>query len=254
VTISTAGGTGTLAGSATTVAAQNGVATFSNLSLLDIGTYALQADDGNLAPAASNNFTVSPAIASQVSLVQQQYTAGAYGMISPYLCVAVEDLFGNSVTDDASSVTASIFSGPPDAQLLGTTTVPVINGYATFDHLTLNRPGDYRFALSDGHLTAALSGTFHVFNIPLNWRWWFGSVSSNAPVTALLAHQPPVTGSAASAPPRAPVPSAAPAFVAAGVASHTGSDAVAPALSTLATDALITSNDPLNQRARGILS
>jgi len=240
VTISTAGGTGTLAGSATTVAAQNGVATFSDLSLLDIGTYSLQAADGDLAPAASNSFTVSPAVASQVSLVQQQYTAPAYGMVCPYLCVAVEDLFGNSVTDDTSSVTASILWGPADAQLLGKSTVPVLNGYATFDNLRPSRPGDYRFALTDGDLTKAVSGTFHVYNIPLNWRWWYGDVPFSAPVLVTSAHPPIVTGSAASASPKAAAP-----FVAAGIPSQVGSDAVAPTLSTHATDALATSNDLL---------
>jgi hypothetical protein len=57
VTLSIASGSGTLSGT-TSVAATDGIATFSNFSLLTAGTYTLKATDSSLTPAVSASFTV----------------------------------------------------------------------------------------------------------------------------------------------------------------------------------------------------
>jgi len=58
VTLTVASGPGTLGGNVT-VAAVNGVATFSNLTLSQIGNYTLQATDGSLTAATSSSFAVN---------------------------------------------------------------------------------------------------------------------------------------------------------------------------------------------------
>ncbi|MGD1277402.1 MAG: hypothetical protein ABR964_09280 [Tepidisphaeraceae bacterium] len=240
VTLSVHNGSGSLSGT-TTVAAVNGVATFSNVDITTAGNYTLTASDGSLISATSSSFAISHLAASQLSIAVQQATAPEFGMVSPYVSLAVADPYGNPVTDDASSITASIVSGPAGARILGTSTVPVINGYATFNNLILSLPGDYSLLFTDGDLITATSGTFRVFNIPLNERWWFGSMPLSVSVIATPADQPIAAGSTASA-----SPSASASFVASGLASPRDPAAVATALSTQATDALATSNNLLD--------
>ncbi len=129
----------TLAGT-TTVAAVNGVATFSDLSLPFQGTYTLAASDGNLAAATSNSFTVARP-ATQLVLFQQPAsatTASALGLI----VIDVEDSDGNLVADNNSNVTLAVASGPKGA-LAGTTTVTAVNGVATFSNLSFTKAGTY---------------------------------------------------------------------------------------------------------------
>jgi len=235
VTLSVQSGPGSLSGTLNATAS-GGVATFSDLSCDTPGNYTLAAADGNLTSAISISFTISPIPASQIIIGPQQVTAAEYGMISPNIILAVEDPHGNPVASDTSSVTASILSGPAGAQLVGTPTEPVINGYATFDNLTGSTPGDYRLLFTDGNLTTATSVNFHVFSIPLKYRWWYGSMPLSVPVTVRPPDLPFVAPPSDSASPPG-------SFVAGGLTSPTspGADGTVP--SSNATGWLATSGD-----------
>src|SRR5581483_6795218 len=96
---------GTLSGTLT-VAAVNGIATFSNLSLDKAATgYTLQATDGNLSAATSSSFTITPAAAHHLGFGMAPSNATAGVAMNPAVTVRVLDQFGNLVTTDTSSVT-----------------------------------------------------------------------------------------------------------------------------------------------------
>jgi len=65
ITISIASGTGTLLGTLT-VAAANGIATFSDLAIHTSGAFTLKAHDGLLTDGTTASFTISAAAASQL--------------------------------------------------------------------------------------------------------------------------------------------------------------------------------------------
>ena len=80
-------GNGTLAGTKT-VAAVNGVATFSNLSIDKVGTgYTLTAGDGSLTGATSSGFNLTPGMAAKLAFGQQPTGAAAGASFSPTVTV-----------------------------------------------------------------------------------------------------------------------------------------------------------------------
>ncbi|HVT83107.1 MAG TPA: hypothetical protein VHM90_20890, partial [Phycisphaerae bacterium] len=151
---------GSIAGSATAVAS-NGVATFSNISFPTFGVYTLQASDGSLHTVNSNSFAITGPAAQLIFQVQpKQITVGHTS--SNNITVLVADAGGNLVTNDTSSVTISVASGPLGGSINGTTTVSAVNGVATFTGLNFSVPGTYTLDISDGVLTNATSNSFIV--------------------------------------------------------------------------------------------
>jgi hypothetical protein len=83
VTLAIASGpSGAVLGGTTTVAAVNGVATFTNLTLNLAGTYTLKATGGTLTPNVSNKFVISPAnVTAQLALASgpvEQTSTGSF--------------------------------------------------------------------------------------------------------------------------------------------------------------------------------
>jgi hypothetical protein len=154
---------GTLGGSLT-VAAVNGVATFSNLSINKAGTgYTLTASDGSITGATSTAFNITPAAASQLVFTTPPSSAQAGTFISPAVQVSVEDSFGNVVTSDTSNVTVAIGTNPSSGTLTGTLTVAAVNGVASFGDLSINKAGTgYTLTAADGPLTGATSTAFNI--------------------------------------------------------------------------------------------
>ncbi|MEI8194346.1 MAG: cadherin-like domain-containing protein, partial [Phycisphaerae bacterium] len=138
VTIATNTGPGTLSGT-TTIAAVNGIATFSNLSLTTAGSYTIKVTDGALTLATSGSFSVSAGIASQLLISQQPTNVIQGQIISPAVTVQVTDQYGNVVTSDNSNITMAVNTGP--GALSGTLTVAAVNGVATFSNLSLTTAG-----------------------------------------------------------------------------------------------------------------
>ncbi|MGD0387444.1 MAG: hypothetical protein ABSC42_00700 [Tepidisphaeraceae bacterium] len=186
VTISLASGPGILSGTLT-VAAVNGVATFSDLALSATGSYTLNATDGSLTSGTSDGFTVGTATATRVVFVQQPTNVTAGVADSPSIVVDVEDQFGNLVTSDSSNVALSVASGP--GSLSGTVTVAASSGMATFSNVKLDTAGNYTLTASDGSLTSATSNSFTV-SVAAASKVVYGVQPSN--VTAGVAEGPSI--------------------------------------------------------------
>jgi hypothetical protein len=157
-------GGGTLSGTLT-VTVNNGVATFSDLSIDKAGSgYTLVASSSGLTGATSSGFAINPAAADHVVFLQQPTNTSAGQTISPAVTVAVVDQFGNVVTSDSSdTVTVAIGTNPSSGTLSGTLTVTVSNGVATFGDLSIDMVGDgYTLNATATGLTAAVSNAFSI--------------------------------------------------------------------------------------------
>ncbi len=151
-------GPGTISGT-TTVAAVNGIATFSGLSFSQMGTLALTASDGTLTTANSNSFIIN-GTAAQLAFLVQPAAPSANVAITPPVVIVVEDINGNRVLNDASTVTINLHTGP--GALSGTTGVTAVNGLATFSNLKLSLAGTYTLAAASTGLSGAISNSFIV--------------------------------------------------------------------------------------------
>src|SRR5438094_651214 len=163
VAIGTNPASGTLAGTKT-VAAVNGVATFSTLSLNLAGTgYTLTATATGLTSATSSAFNISAGEAAKLVLTVQPSTAAAGAGIAPAVQVAVQDAQGNTVTTATTSITVAIGTNPASGTLAGTTTMAAVNGVATFSTLSLNKSATgYTLIASATGLTGATSSAFNI--------------------------------------------------------------------------------------------
>src|SRR5205823_6179611 len=125
-------GGSTLSGT-TTVAAVNGVASFSTLTLDKTGTsYWLTATATGLNTATSSVFSITPGTATQLAFSQQPVTTVANRLITPAVKVRALDAFGNLATGFSGSVAVALGANPGGATLSGTTPVAAIGGVATF--------------------------------------------------------------------------------------------------------------------------
>jgi uncharacterized repeat protein (TIGR03803 family) len=145
----------TLQGTAS-ASAVAGVATFTGLSMLQAGMYTLSAGDGGLTSATSSAITIAPAAADHLGFDQQPTATNAGDLIGP-VTVLVEDVYGNIVTGDNSSVTVSA-----DAALGGTKTEAATSGVATFSDLVITAAGAHMLSAVDGSLGSTTSISFAV--------------------------------------------------------------------------------------------
>jgi hypothetical protein len=139
VTAALNSGTGPLQGT-TTVTVSGGVATFTNLSDNKAETISLMFTSvPTFTPTTSNDIVVGAATATRLVIHSQPSpTATAGSPFATQPVIYVEDQYGNLETGDNNTrVTASprIGKGP----LLGTTTVTVTGGIATFTNLHDNK-------------------------------------------------------------------------------------------------------------------
>lgn len=165
ITLALVVGTG-LAGTLTAMP-QNGVATFSNLTINTAGSgYTLSATSPGLASSASISFTIgspsggTPSSPVKLAFVQQPSNALTLATISPAVQVAVEDSNGNPVSAATNPVTLGLVGG---TGLAGTLTATPQNGVATFSNLTVNTAGSgYSLSATSSGLASATSLTFAV--------------------------------------------------------------------------------------------
>ena len=163
VTLTLSGGA--FEGGSSTVAAttSSSVATFSNLKIDMPGNYTLSATDGALTPTgASDRFTISPAIASQLVIQSQPSAPATAGRtFGTPVVIDEEDQFGDLETADNSTVvTATLASG--SGPLLGMATVTVSGGVATFTDLADSKAGTISLSFTSGSLTSAISNNIVV--------------------------------------------------------------------------------------------
>ena len=162
-----ASGTLTCTGGLST-AAVAGVATFSGCSInkSSASTYTLTAADGALTSATSATFTIVPGAAAQVAFSAApsgNNTAGTAFGTQPI--VTVQDVLGNTVTSDSSTVTLAIGTNPAGGTLscTGGLTKQASSGVATFTGCSIDNFGTgYTLTASDGVLASATTAAFNI--------------------------------------------------------------------------------------------
>ena len=165
VTASIASGTGTLVGTAT-VAAVNGVATFSSLRIDGTGAHTLTVASAGLTSATSAAFTVTLPAATKLTLTTQPSATAASGVaFVTQPVVQLRDAANTAVSQSGVVVAVAIATG--GGTLGGATATTDANGVATFSALSIsgtNGPRTLTFSASG--LTAVTSGTITVTTPP----------------------------------------------------------------------------------------
>ncbi|HLS28970.1 MAG TPA: Ig-like domain-containing protein, partial [Opitutales bacterium] len=162
-----AGDGGNLTGT-TSLQITGGVASFTDLTFGGIvgETYQLEfaAPDTDLAPAFSEPFEILAGPAQLLVFLQQPSDTAVHQTIEPPLSVALQDGFGNLISNQSDSITLSLGENPGNADLTGTSTVETIDGVATFSDLKIDRiaEGYTLIATSAAELTAVESEPFAI--------------------------------------------------------------------------------------------
>ncbi len=167
-TIHAALSSGSFAGGTTSVAASNGVATFSGLQVNAAASYTITATDttrGTVTAATTNSFTVSPAGENTLVITTQPASPVAAGA-TINVGVTVEDQYGNTITTGNTGSNDTIHVAPSSGSFAaGTTSVAASGGVATFNNLTVTTPGSYTITATDtthGTVTATTTNSFTV--------------------------------------------------------------------------------------------
>jgi probable HAF family extracellular repeat protein len=185
VAIGNNAGGGTLSGTKT-VNAVNGVATFNNLSLNKRGSgYTLVATSPSpdIVGATSNPFSVGP----RLKFSAHPTSTGVDTIIAPAVQVQVLDENGNVDTNAIDTITVSIGNNPSGASLSGTQTKAAEGGVATFDNLSVDKPGkDYTLVATSATL-GTVSATSNPFTIGrrLAFKDPLGTIPLNDPIAEL---------------------------------------------------------------------
>jgi hypothetical protein len=166
VAIGTNPGAGTLSGTVS-VAATNGDATFSNLSINKVGTgYTLVASSTGLTSATSSTFNVTVGAAAKVAYTQQPNGGAANAVWTTQPKVTIQDAFGNTITTSTANVTLAITPATGTAGAVLTCTAnpkAAVAGIATFAGCKIDRAGTgYTLTATSAGLTSAASSAFNV--------------------------------------------------------------------------------------------
>jgi CubicO group peptidase (beta-lactamase class C family) len=158
---------GSTLGGTRSVAAQNGVATFTNLTLDKPGTgYTLTANASGLTSATSRAFDVTaagPGPATTLAFTGQPSNATAGSVLTPAVRVTARDAAGAVATSFTGTITVAIGNNPGGSTLGGAKTVAAQNGVATFGNLTLDKAGaGYTLNANASGLTSATSSPFDI--------------------------------------------------------------------------------------------
>jgi hypothetical protein len=159
VALTTANGA-TLNG-AKSVAAANGVATFSGLAVTKIGNYSLTATDSALTSATSNTFTITPGAATNIVFTTQPVNppvGAAFGVAA-----SVEDSLGNVETGD-STTQITLSTNICSSAVLRTVTVSA--GVAQFPNLRFYAAGSSRQLIAQA--STGLVGNSTTFTVQAN--------------------------------------------------------------------------------------
>jgi hypothetical protein len=154
---------GATLGGTLTATAQDGVASFSGLTLdTSANGYTLLVSANGLASATTSPFNVTAAAATQLVVTTQpsgSVTAGSgFGLV-----ISAEDNAGHVATTFSGSVTVALWNNPGSATLGGTLIATAQSGVATFSGLTLDQPGTgYTLQVSTSGMTAATTSAFNV--------------------------------------------------------------------------------------------
>ncbi len=141
----------------------NGVATFDDLSinLAETG-YTLTATASGYGSTASNPFAIGSGAAAQLRFRTQPSDVPQFASIAPPVEVEVLDAFGNLLTV-SQAVTIDLGANPGGGILSGIKTRSSINGVATFNNLSIDKPAfGYTLTASAPGLSTVTSNAFNV--------------------------------------------------------------------------------------------
>jgi hypothetical protein len=158
---------GGMLGGTLTMTANQGVATFSDLTLTKAASgYTLSVSGSGVGSATTSAITVTPAVASQLVIqTQPSPTATAGQPFATQPVIYEEDQYGNVETGDNSTVvSAALNSGAGPLQ--GTTTVTVSGGVATFTNLADNTAESITLKFTSGGLTPVTTTPINVTSTP----------------------------------------------------------------------------------------
>ena len=192
LTITTPAGALLTCGNASPLPAVAGIATFTGCAIDLAGTYTLRAVDGSLNPATSASVAVTVGTAAKVGFTASPSASTGGTAFTTQPVVAVQDLGGNTVVGDSSSVTLTITT-PAGAVLTCTNAspLPASVGVATFTDCSINRAGTYTLHAGDGGLTAATSSSF-VISVGAPAQLAFTTSPNNSTTNAAFTSQPVV--------------------------------------------------------------
>jgi len=163
VTVTITAGTappGTMLFGTTTVAAVNGVATFSDLSMQRQGTQRLSATAAGFSGATSSTFTINAGAAAVLDFRSHPANTEA-GQTIPAFTVRAKDVFGNVADTFTGDISVAISVNPGEGTLSGTTTVAAVAGAATFTGLSIDKSGSgYRLETTSVGLAPDVSNSF----------------------------------------------------------------------------------------------
>ena len=138
-----------------------------------------------------SSITVTPRPAVRLAFTTQPAN-GIAGNALNEIKVALQDAVGGTVSNATNAVTIALEANPSSATLSGDLTVNAVAGVATFTGLELNRPGTgYRFRVTSGELTAAVSNSF--------------AIVSGPPASLVITTQPSTSATTGSPFPRQPI-------------------------------------------------
>jgi hypothetical protein len=154
---------GTLSGTLT-VAAVNGEATFSDISIDKIGSgYTLRVTSGVLASDTSSAFNILLGPPALLAIVVQPSTAQIGAAISPAIKVQVQDAGANFNDSATNSVTLVIGTNPGSGTLSGTANGAAVSGEVFFSDISIDAVGNgYTLVASAAGLTADISNPFNI--------------------------------------------------------------------------------------------
>jgi dUTPase len=155
---------GNTLGGTLTVTAVNGVATFAGITDNKAGYDALDFNNIDLGEVSCDDFTINPGPAAALDIEGPNGTGANNVIASPFgLDVDIDDAYGNEIDAYTGNVTLALGSNPGNSTLGGTLTVPVEDGEASFEDLTLNNLGSgYTLVANSPGLTTDTSVPFSI--------------------------------------------------------------------------------------------
>jgi hypothetical protein len=188
ISLGTSGG-GSLSGT-TTVAAVDGVAMFSDLSVNVAGAYTLVATVGAL-QVTSGAFDVGAGSGQALVFVGGPTNGTAGAALVPAPQVRVQDALGNVASGFTGDVTLALALNAEGATLAGATTVAAVAGVATFSNVRIERAGSgYAFAASGTALAGAQGGSVDIAPAAATTLELVTAPAATAASGAALATQP----------------------------------------------------------------
>lgn len=160
ITASRNSGNGALLGT-TTITANNGVATFSDLNHIVANTIDIDFSASGFSTLTSNSINVSPAAADSLTFIVQPSNANRNTDISPPIEVQIVDEFANYVSQSGTQVTLTLNSGTGNPS--GNTANTDASGTAIFSTFSINQTGlKTLIASSTGLNDSEVSNSFTV--------------------------------------------------------------------------------------------